>query len=193
MLKYFVGFSGVGAAAFLEEIGLPPGTISHCPQTASIHAAFELLIDRGSRGSRYSQPLCTAIVQQLLLLCREDAVDAGSTDTRAYATYRRVRECIEARFLELGSLDAVATACDLDGPYLCRLFGRFHDESPYQYLVRLRMRHAAALLLEGNTPVKVTGVACGFPDPYHFSRVFKSIHRIPPSRYRAAMLAKTPH
>lgn len=190
LLKYFAGFSGKAAAELLARHDLPPGMVSHCLKAEPIRRAFDTLIERGSRNSKYSRPLCTAIVQQILLICREDAVGAGSTDTRAFATFSRVKQCIERRFLELGTLEAVAAACDLDAPYLCRLFARFHDESPYQFLTRLRMQHAASLLLEGHASVKEVAATCGFPDPFHFSRVFKSVHRVPPSRFREAMHAK---
>lgn len=192
LAKYFAGFSGSGAASFLEQHDLRPGMVSQCLKAEPIRRAFDTLIDRGSRNSKYSQPLCTAIVQQLLLMCREDAVDARSTDTKAFATFSRVKEHIEARFLELGSLEAVASACELDAPYLCRLFSRFHDESPYQFLTRLKMQHAASLLLESEVSVKEAAATTGFPDPFHFSRVFKSILRVPPSRFREAMHAKQP-
>ena len=192
LVKYFVGFSGPEAAAFLEQYELQPGMVSQCLKAEPIRRAFDALIDRGSRNSKYSRPLCTAIVQQLLLMCREDAIEANSTDTKAFATFSRVKEFIEQRFLDLGSLEAVASACELDAPYLCRLFGRFHDESPYQFLTRLRMQHAASLLLEERLSVKEVAQAVGFPDPFHFSRVFKSIHRVPPSRFRDAMHAKQP-
>jgi AraC-like DNA-binding protein len=190
LLKYFTGFGGPDAAVFLKRHDLQPGMVSHCLKSEPIRRAFDMLIERGSRNSKFSRPLSTAIVQQLLLMCREDSVDAGSTDTRAFATFSRVKQCIEQRFLELGTLEAVAAACELDGPYLCRLFARFHDESPYQFLTRLKMQHAASLLLEGLLPVKDVARACGFPDPFHFSRVFKSVHRVPPSRFREAMHAK---
>ena len=190
LLKYFTGFAGERVGEFLERYQIQPGMASHCLKADPIRRAFDTLIERGSRNSKYSRPLCTSIVQQILLMCREDAVDAGSTDTRAFATFSRVKQCIEQRFLELGTLEAVAAACELDAPYLCRLFARFHDESPYQFLTRLRMQHAASLLLEGHAAVKEVAVLCGFPDPFHFSRVFKSVHRVPPSRFREAMHAK---
>lgn len=188
--KYFAGFDGPEAAALLEVYDLLPGMVSHCLKADPIRRAFDTLIERGSRNSKYSRPICSATMHQILLMCREDAVDAGSTDTRAFATFSRVKQCIEQRFLELNSLEAVANACDLDAPYLCRLFARFHGESPYQFLTRLRMQHAASLLLEGTASVKEVAVASGFPDPFHFSRVFKSVHRVPPSRFREAMHAK---
>ena len=45
--------------------------------------------------------------------------------------------------------------------------------SPYQELLRLRMEQAVYLL--ENTPMKVfeVGIACGFPEPHHFSAVYK--------------------
>jgi AraC-like DNA-binding protein len=192
LVKYFAGFSGPGAADFLARHELAPGMVSQCLKAEPIRRAFDTLVERGSRNSKYSQPLCTAAVQQLLLMCREDAVDAGSTDTRAFATFSRAKQLIEQDFLRFATLDAVAAACQLDGPYLCRLFARFHDESPYQFLTRLRMRHAASLLLEGGLSVKDAARATGFADPFHFSRVFKSVHRVPPSRFREAMHAKQP-
>lgn len=192
LVKYFAGFTGPEAAAFLERHDLQPGMVSQCLKIEPIRRAFDTLIDRGSRNSPYSRPLALAIVQQLLLMCREDAVDADSTDTRAFATFSRVKEHIERNFLALPSLEAIASGCELDAPYICRLFARFHDESPYQFLTRLRMQHAAALLLEEGITVKEAAHATGFPDPFHFSRVFKSIHRVPPSRFRQAIHAKQP-
>ena len=192
LVKYFVGFSGTLAARFLERFELRPGMVSQCLKAEPIRRTFDTLIERGSRNSAHSRPLCALIVQQLLLMCREDAVDAGSTETRAFGTFSRVKQCIEQNYLSLGTLEAVANACELDAPYLCRLFARFHDESPYQFLTRLRMQHAAAMLLEGSQSVKDVALNCGFPDPFHFSRVFKSVHRVPPSRFREAMHAKQP-
>jgi Helix-turn-helix domain len=60
-------------------------------------------------------------------------------------------------------------------PYLCRLFARFHNESPYQFLKRLRMDHASRILLARDATVKSMAAALGF-EPFHFSRVFKSVH-----------------
>lgn len=190
LLKYFVSFSGSEAAALLTDYELPLGKVLHCLQPEPIWRAFEALIDRGLRNSKYSASVCAAITRQLLLMCREDAVDAGSSETRPFATFSRVKDVIERGYLEYQTLEAIATACELDGPYVCRLFARFHNESPYQFLTRLRMRYAARLLLEDHTSVKAAATACGFLDPLHFSRVFKSVHRIAPSRFHEAMRSK---
>lgn len=185
--KYFVGFTGPGVESFLEHYGMPPGFVSRCVKVEPIRRAFDTLIDRGVRKSGLARPICAAITRQLLLTCRDDATDSGSTDTPAYVTYQRCREFIERNFLEIAKLEAISLACEVDGAYLCRLFARFHDESPYQFLTRLRMEHASRILLESDATVKSVAAALGFKDAFHFSRVFKSVHHVPPSRFRQSL------
>jgi AraC-like DNA-binding protein len=190
LVKYFVGFSGAAASRFLKRFHLVPSMVSQCLETEPIRRAFDTLIERGARNSSHAPSICALIVQQLLLMCKEGAVDSGSTETRAYETFNRAKQCIENGYLQFDTLEAVATTCKIDAPYLCRLFARFHDESPYQFLIRLRMQHAAMLLLEGIQQVKDIALACGYTDHFHFSRVFKSVHRVAPSHFRVAMHAK---
>jgi len=187
MVKCFVGFRGKDAVALLERLEMRPGAFARCLKVDPIRRAFGLLIERGARNSRLSAEICETITRQILLMCADDAVASSGTDTAAYASYMRVKDFIEANYLALSSLEAVSQGCQLDGPYLCRLFARFHDESPYQFLTRLRMQHAGRLMLEGELSVKQAAAALGYADPFHFSRVFKSIHRVPPSRFRQSM------
>jgi AraC-like DNA-binding protein len=182
--KYFVGFTGTGVEEFLNHYEMPPGVVSRCVKAEPIRRAFDTLIDRGVRKSRLVRPLCAAITRQLLLMCSDDATDAANIDTPAFATYSRVKDFIERDFLSLSTLDAISKACGVDAPYLCRLFARFHDESPYQFLTRLRMEHASRLLLESSASVGSVAAELGFKDAFHFSRVFKSVHHVPPSRFR---------
>ena len=190
--KYFVGFTGAEVEGFLAHYDLQPGFISRCVKGEPIRRAFDTLIDRGIRKSKLARPLCETITRQLLLMCRDDAAPSVNTETPAYGTYARGRDFIERNFLQITTLDAIAKACGVDAPYLCRLFARFHDESPYQFLTRLRMERASRLLLESDASVKSVAAALGFKDAFHFSRVFKSVHHVPPSRFRQSMHPQWP-
>lgn len=190
--KYFVGFTGRGVELFFERYSIRPGAVARCMKGEPIRRAFDTLIDRGVRKSKLARPVCSLITRQLLLMCRDDAGDPVNTDSPAFVAYSRAREFIEANFLNLNTLEAVAKACAMEAPYLCRLFSRYHDESPYQFLTRLRMDHASRLLLEGDVTVKSVADAMGFKDAFHFSRVFKSVHHVPPSRFRQSMHPQWP-
>lgn len=182
--KYFVVFRTEAFAADLAELGLAPGMVMESTRIESMRRALDEMIDRGERRTRWSQRLCGLLLREALTMATEDALDAGLADTRAFRTFRRVRDFIERHFLELGTLDEIARQCSLDPAYLCRLFSRFQDETPYQCLTRLRMEHAARRLLETELSVREVSEELSFSDPFHFSRVFKSVHRVPPSRFR---------
>lgn len=190
--KYFVGFQGTAVAGFLERYAIQPGMVARCMKGEPIRRSFDMLIDRGVRKSRLVRPLCELIVKEILLLCRDDAAEPVNTDSPAFASYTRAREFIESHYLTLNTLDAVARGCHVEAPYLCRLFARYHDESPYQFLTRLRMDHASRLLLEEEASVGSVAAAMGFKDAFHFSRVFKSVHHVPPSRFRRMMHPQKP-
>lgn len=190
--KYFVGFSGPGVEEFLQKYDIRPGMVARCLKGETIRRTFDTLIDRGVRKSRHARSLCSLIARELLLLCRDDAADPVNTDSPAFATYTRAKEFIEANYLEIQTLESAAKGCGVEAPYLCRLFSRYHDESPYQFLTRLRMDHASRLLLEEGASVGSVSAAMGFKDAFHFSRVFKSVHHVPPSRFRRTMHPQWP-
>lgn len=190
--KYFVGFSGPGVEAFFAKYDIRPGMVARCLKGEAIRRTFDTLIDRGVRKSKHARPLCSLIARELLLLCRDDAADQVNTDSPAFATYTRAKEFIEANFLRIQTLESAAKGCGVEAPYLCRLFSRYHDESPYQFLTRLRMDHASRLLLEEGASVGSVSAAMGFKDAFHFSRVFKSVHHVPPSRFRRTMHPQWP-
>lgn len=181
--KYFVGFSGQMVAEILAGYGVGSGWVARCIKSDAIRLAFEMLIDRGVRKSPLAGRICSLITRQILAMCRDDAAVPADVNSPAFVTYSQARDLIEEGFLRFGTQEAVAAACGVDPAYLCRLFSRFHDESPYRFLTRVRMEYASRILLEGVQSVKGVAAELGFKDSSHFSRVFKSVHHVPPSRF----------
>ncbi len=67
-----------------------------------------------------------------------------------------------------------------------QLFTEATGQTPRVYLERTRMEHAARLLLEGGLSIREIGEQAGYDDPFHFSRVFRRVHGIPPRAWREA-------
>ncbi len=76
----------------------------------------------------------------------------------------------------------MAAACHVSVGHLTRSFLRFGYGSPYRYLTRKKMLHAAALLDSGVLLVREVANRLGL-DPFQFSRVFKRVHGISPSDF----------
>ncbi len=86
-------------------------------------------------------------------------------------------------YLDFGQVAEIAKACGVSAVHLSRLFKQFDDETPKAYLGRLKMSHAAELILRKSLPIKQAAAEIGFDDPYHFSRVFKSYFGVSPSHF----------
>ena len=183
LVKYFVDFLGKNSKALLERCGPPPGQVVQTSAPGDVLAVWDDLIRNGLRARPFSGRIGVLLLEYLLLTITETAIPFGSSGTPAFATYRRCRQWLEDRFLHLGTLEQIGKECHIDPAYLCRLFRRFDHQSPYQYLMRLKMRHAAQRLQSPGVVVKQVADEVGFEDPAHFSRVFKKTEGLSPAQF----------
>lgn len=67
---------------------------------------------------------------------------------------------------------------------LRRLFAKHLRTSPHQWLLRERLTHAQALIVDSAMPLSEVAEICGFCDVYHFNREFKRSVGTPPAAWR---------
>ena len=182
MVKYFVDFTGPRAAGMLEMNGPVPGTVVQTSAPGEVLAVFEDLIRNGLECTPFSGRIATVMLELLMLRVAESSIPNESAGSPAFGTYRRCRQYIHDHWMDLRSLGETASACHVDPAYLCRLFKKFDRQSPYQMLLRLKVNHAAGLLLEGMSVARVSE-ELGFADSFHFSRTFKNLMGVAPSHF----------
>ena len=77
----------------------------------------------------------------------------------------------------------LADMVGLDRRYLTALFRRYRGQGPAAYLAEVRMEAALGLLKSGYR-VEEAGIAVGYRDPFHFSKMFRKRYGFPPSAAR---------
>jgi AraC-like DNA-binding protein len=184
LVKYFVDFAGTGAVDLLRSCGLSPGRVSDVLPTSVLQPLFDELIEAGMGAHRGRPDLCAKLLECLALRIAGAHAPAEGAGTLAFATYQACRRHIEAHARRLRTLQQVARECHVDGAYLCRLFRRYDHQSPYQYLLRLKITFAAERLQEPGALVKQVAGEAGFTDAFHFSRVFRSVLGLSPAEFR---------
>jgi len=183
MLKYFLCLTGAGVAARLRQAGLRPGTVRKLGAAGEVRNVFDDLVREGQWHSPLTREVCAVLGELLLLKLAAAIRDRGAADP-ARGSFIRCKALIDANLERLVSLEEIAAAAHLDVSTVGRLFRRFQGTSPYQYLLRRKMNLAAEFLIETGAPVKEAAQRVGFADPYHFSRVFRAVHGVPPSHLR---------
>lgn len=182
LIKYFLNFTGGDAAKWIQDCSLTDCRVRYVQGTRWIHDLFDQLLDGNRLNREVARETGTRLAELILMRIRSDAWPEGDGNSGAQFTFSRCRALIQDSYLELNSVAEIASKCHIDPAYLARLFQRFADERPLQLLTRLKTQHAADLILRHGCTVAEAGQAVGFSDPYHFSRVFKRVHGISPSR-----------
>ena len=72
--------------------------------------------------------------------------------------------------------------------HLCKTFRKFYNETPTDFLNRLRIRQSARLLCEPEAKVMSVAIELGFDSVSHFHHLFKRFFGLTPAEYRRTML-----
>jgi AraC family transcriptional regulator len=90
--------------------------------------------------------------------------------------------------MNLGSkmfIETLAKKCGLSASHFARAFTISTELSPHRFIMQRRVEKAQDLLKSTDCALVEIGLQCGFADQSHFNRVFSSIARTSPGKWRA--------
>ena len=181
MRKYYLDFGGREAGALLKATALGHWKALHVTALHELVEIFESLGREAREDTDLARALCETLARLLLLKIQQHSLPGGRTVPRSFTTYERLRRHIEEHHLRLRTVDDIARECHVTPMYVSRLFRRFGRTGAYQFLLRLKMNRAAELLDDGLL-VKETAARLGFADAFQFSRAFKRVHGVAPTK-----------
>lgn len=121
-----------------------------------------------------------------------DSISAYPDSVRRYAERIQPALClIGTGYARELSLDEMAASCSMSVYHFCRMFKSVTGQTAVAYLTRYRISKAALLLRSTDLPVSDVASAIGMEDSRYFSRCFKKLIGINPSRYRKEQREKT--
>lgn len=180
--KYFLA---LGQPAFPEAwtaLQWHPGDCFPVRTYRSLAILWEQLIEEGMRPGHATSDRLMDVLHGALLLKLNSL---RATDARQRGLHYLVKaalEIIDRDFATLRTLEELSRKVGVSPEHLCRLFRKDGQDTPYQLLQQRKMEHAAILLQHGPWNVTSAAQAVGYSDPLHFSRVFKKIMGVAPSR-----------
>jgi AraC family transcriptional regulator len=97
---------------------------------------------------------------------------------------KRVLEYIDANLADNLELDQLAEVAGLNLYHFARGFKQSTGSSPHQHVLRRRIERAKEFLRDSRLSVLEASARTGFVDQSHFSKVFRRIVGLAPSKYR---------
>lgn len=113
---------------------------------------------------------------------------SGDADQALPVRIREVKLFLETHFNETIRLKDLAAMSCLSMPHFCAQFRKYAGSPAIDYVVHLRMQHAAFRLADINMNVGEVAQSVGYEDLYYFSRLFRQHFGKSPSAYRAGLL-----
>lgn len=183
MLKYFLVCAHHSSQLPFETVHSGRSGFFQISSIGEVMELFELILSNANLESAYGSSICNHLAMGLVLKLCEKANHFTSNGSLAWNTYNRALQFMRRNYFTLKSIQELANEVNVDPAYLSRIFRRFHKDTPYKFLVRLKMSHAASLLLTTENLIKNISYELGFENPFHFSRAFKSVYGVSPENF----------
>jgi len=156
---------------FHSHIGVHQDIISMYKNLDSIWAAREPGYELKARG------LYMMILQRFLeLVYYEEKTKKYSVSVRKAIKY------IIEHYSEDLSVQVVSSKLGLSASYFGGIFKKETGTSFHQFLTKIRLNRAEDMLRSSEYNVNEVAFACGFSDPFYFSKVYKENNGISPSK-----------
>lgn len=123
------------------------------------------------------------VVMDLLLRLAE-VQDVPEEEGAARTLVRQALLQMEAHVRENLNVSELAGMLQVSREHLARVFREQTGESPYAYMKRRRLLGTARLLKETALPIKEIAIRYGYESPAHFTRSFRRVFAMSPSRFR---------
>lgn len=139
--------------------------------------------------AHYGNKLAMAISEQFIV----DRVRDQSDQQRlpqpefvgpGYEHLVEATELMAANIEEPLPLSEIAEVAGVSLRQLERLFHRYHNVTPAQHYLALRLRRAREMLAHTSAPIMQITIACGFQTASHFCKAYRAQFGHPPSDHR---------
>ncbi|GGD81300.1 AraC family transcriptional regulator [Paenibacillus nasutitermitis] len=91
---------------------------------------------------------------------------------------------IHERYAEAITLESLSESLNYSIPHLSSYFKSRTGLSPIDYLIKVRIDKAAALLLDTDAALREIAAGVGYQDPYYLGRLFKKYKGLSPANYK---------
>ncbi len=181
----WIGFAGTRCPEILKGLGLGKESLTfHSNRTRELlNIVLSMLTHK--EFTQYDFYMNYSHLLRFMAILADDMeVKIGTNSGRNQIVSQAVRY-IEEHYAdpEIRVVD-IAREVNVERGYLYTLFMKHLNLSPQDYLMKFRLTKATDLLNHSDYPIDKIAASCGYQDAVTFSKAFKRMFQVPPSKYR---------
>ncbi len=182
---FWMGFRGSLVTNYLQRCKLSPtNPVFHENQAGIIKNLFSEIIEVSVLNSNTDILLTAKMTEMLYLLCHNFPADEPYIPRSPKRIAIQAMQYIRNHYDRNIKIEDIARYLNIDRTYLHRLFSQHFQHSPKEYLTRVRLDKAQALLLSTQYSVATIAFSVGYQDALLFSKVFRNATGLSPTDYR---------
>lgn len=155
-------------------------TVYHAPDCLPI---FENLFTAAKSGESY-ETVCRLTAKAILRIADVLRFSTASK-TNAPEYLIEAKAYIDMHYAQRLAVEDVAERVHVSPSQLTRAFKKYYGETPYEYLLSLKLEASKILLTTTHLSVKEISASLGFCDEHYFSMIFRKKIGVSPSKYHA--------
>ncbi len=181
---YWVGFNGTYAQRLVTNLPFSDAKPFYTPKNGEICSDYLYNIYSNSGHEIYNNAAMTGYLYLFLSKLMEENSMLSPARTSSQSSYViDAIKYIQFNYSNDIRVDDIANSVGISRSHLYRVFMSTLGTSPIDYLTEYRINEACTLLRETNLSISQIATSVGFFDKFYFSKVFKKIKGIPPSKY----------
>ncbi|MDE6065158.1 MAG: AraC family transcriptional regulator [Lachnospiraceae bacterium] len=138
-------------------------------------------------GDKRSSLMLQTLLQELFLLCSRECRFPQDMPVNIHTTDQQIVQAaqfISSHYMESITMADIAQAAGYSPNYLSRKFREAAGIGVHEYLVFIRLQHAALELITTDDSITEIALRCGFSDSNYFKDAFKKRYGVTPRAYR---------
>ncbi|MBI5974289.1 AraC family transcriptional regulator [Staphylococcus canis] len=184
---YWVGFSGDVALEYLNRTILNERYVIQNQNTTDVNKMIYKMCQRAiSYDVKASDDILhlSELYELLYLLQRHFPKRFEIIESDTNKTVRSALQYINQNYMKPIKVQDVAQHVNVSRSYLYKIFKNHIHQSPQQYLIHLRMYHAARLIKQHHKQNQEIAYLVGYQDPLRFAKAFKKHFGMTATAYR---------
>ena len=128
------------------------------------------------------------IAIQLLRDSSSEFIVTANNQQNPQDIVQKAKKYIETYYSSNITIKDICDAIYISPPYLQKIFLKYVDKTPYQYIMECRHRKAKEMLDTTSVSIEKIARKCGFVNSAHFSTAFKQKEGMSPLAYKKSLI-----